>query len=245
MGANGTVGYGAALLAGVVSFLSPCVLPLVPGYISFMSGLTLEELAKGDKDGAAARHGGYESLFFVLGFSLVFTMLGATATSVGRLLSDYSYIVSKVAGALVIAFGLHMTGLVPIKLLYYQKRADVAAFKPGYAGSFLMGFAFAFGWTPCIGPILSVILGLAATRETAAQGMALLFVYSLGLGIPFVITGFAVARFMRFFARYKKHIRTGEIVAGSLLIAVGLLIFLDKLTWLNRFAPKSLERFLF
>jgi cytochrome c-type biogenesis protein len=242
---TGTVGYGAALLAGVASFLSPCVLPLVPGYISFMSGLSLEELSKGESGGAASRHGGWESLFFVLGFATVFTALGATATTVGRLLAAHAWWVAKVAGAVVILFGLHMTGLVPIKLLYYQKRADVGGFKPGYAGAFAMGLAFAFGWTPCIGPILSVILGLAATRETAAQGMALLFVYSLGLGVPFVVTGFAVTRFMAFFAKYKKHIRTGEIVAGSLLIAVGLLIFLDKLSWLNRFAPKSLERFLF
>jgi cytochrome c-type biogenesis protein len=241
---NGTVGYGAALLGGLISFLSPCVLPLVPGYISFMSGLTLEELSKGGDEGARIRHGGWESLFFVAGFSLIFTLLGATATSVGRLLAEHTAIVSKIAGTIVVLFGLHMTGLVPIKWLYYQKRADVAAFKPGYAGSFFMGLAFAFGWTPCIGPILSVILGIAATRETVGQGMGLLFVYSLGLGIPFIITGFAVARFMRFFVRYKKHIRTGEILAGGLLVAVGLLIFFNKLAMLNRYTPKFLERLL-
>lgn len=239
-----TVGYGAALLGGLVSFLSPCVLPLVPGYISFMSGLTLEELSAGGDDKTRMRHAGWESLCFVAGFSLIFTLLGATATTVGRFLAEYAHIVSKIAGAVVIAFGLHMTGLMPIKWLYYQKRADTAAFKAGYVGSFFMGLAFAFGWTPCIGPILSGILALAATRETVAQGMTLLFVYSLGLGIPFVLTGFAVTRFMRFFKAYKNHIRTGEIVAGTLLIAIGLLIFLDKLSWLNRFTPKFLERFL-
>ena len=241
---NGTVGFGAAFLGGLVSFLSPCVLPLVPGYVSFMSGLTLEELSKGGAEGARLRHAGWESLCFVAGFSLVFTLLGATATTIGRALAEHAAIVSKVAGAVVILFGLHMTGLLPIKWLYYQKRADTAAFKAGYVGSFFMGLAFAFGWTPCIGPILSGILALAATRETVAQGMSLLFVYSLGLGIPFILTGFAVTRFMRFFLRYKKHIRTGEIVAGALLIAIGLLIFLDKLSWLNRFTPKLLERFL-
>lgn len=241
---TGTVGYGAALLGGLVSFLSPCVLPLVPGYISFMSGLTLEELSTGADDEARLRHAGWESLFFVAGFSLIFTMLGATATGVGRLLAEQAAIVSKIAGTVVILFGLHMTGLLPIKWLYYQKRANTAAFKPGYAGSFMMGLAFAFGWTPCIGPILSGILALAATRETVGQGMTLLFVYSLGLGIPFVITGFAVSRFMRFFMRYKRYIRVGEIVAGALLIAIGLLIFFDKLSWLNRFTPKFLERFL-
>ena len=241
---NGTVGYGAALLGGLVSFLSPCVLPLVPGYVSFMSGLSLEELSKGGDEGARMRHAGWESLCFVAGFSVIFTLLGATATTVGRLLAEQAALVSKIAGAVVILFGLHMTGLLPIKWLYYQKRADVAAFKAGYAGSFFMGLAFAFGWTPCIGPILSVILGIAATRETVGQGMSLLFVYSLGLGIPFVITGFAVTRFMRFFARYKRHIRTGEIAAGALLVAVGLLIFFNKLALLNRYTPKFLERFL-
>ena len=241
---NDTVGFGAAFLGGLVSFLSPCVLPLVPGYISFMSGLTLEELSKGSAEGARLRHAGWESLCFVAGFSLIFTLLGATATTVGRVLAEQAPIVSKVAGAVVILFGLHMTGILPIKWLYYQKRADTAAFKAGYVGSFFMGLAFAFGWTPCIGPILSGILAIAATRETVAQGMLLLFVYSLGLGIPFVITGFAVTRFMRFFTRYKKHIRTGEMVAGALLIAIGLLIFLDKLSMLNRFTPKFLERFL-
>jgi len=241
---NGTVGFGAAFLGGLVSFLSPCVLPLVPGYISFMSGLTLEELSGGADDKARLRHAGWESLFFVAGFSLIFTMLGATATTIGRELAEHSGAVSKVAGAVVILFGLHMTGIMPIKWLYYQKRADTAAFKPGYIGSFFMGLAFAFGWTPCIGPILSGILALAATRETVGQGMTLLFVYSLGLGIPFVATGFAVTRFMRFFTKYKSHIRKGEIAAGVLLIAVGLLIFFDKLSMLNRYAPKFLDKFL-
>ena len=241
---NGTVGYGAALLAGLVSFLSPCVLPLVPGYISFMSGMTLEELSAGANDRARLRHAGWEALCFVFGFSVVFTLLGATATTIGRELAEHAVVVSKIAGTVVVVFGLHMTGIMPIKWLYYQKRANTGAFKPGYIGSFFMGLAFAFGWTPCIGPILSGILALAATRETVAQGMGLLFVYSLGLGLPFVATGFAVTGFMRFFLHYKKHIRRGEIAAGSLLIAIGLLIFFDKLTWLNRFVPKFLERFL-
>jgi cytochrome c-type biogenesis protein len=241
---NGTVGFGAAFLGGLVSFLSPCVLPLVPGYISFMSGLTLEELSEGGDERTRLRHAGWESLCFVAGFSFIFTMLGATATEIGRVLAEQAAIVSKLAGAIVVLFGLHMTGVLPIKWLYYHKRADAAAFKPGYIGSFFMGLAFAFGWTPCIGPILSGILALAATRETVGQGMSLLFVYSLGLGIPFVATGFAVTRFMRFFTHYKKHIRKGEIAAGVLLIAVGGLIFFDKLSMLNRYAPKFLEKFL-
>jgi cytochrome c-type biogenesis protein len=234
---TGTVGYGASFLAGLLSFLSPCVLPLVPGYVSFMSGLTLEELSGGGDDKSRMRHAGWESLFFVAGFATIFTLLGATATTVGRVLAEQAAIVTKVAGAVVVLFGLHMTGLLPIKWLYYQKRANLSSFKPGYAGSFLMGLAFAFGWTPCIGPVLGTILSLAATRETVGQGMGLLFVYSLGLGIPFIATAFAIGLFMRFFARYKKHIRTGEIAAGALLIAIGLLIFFDKLKLLNSYLP--------
>jgi cytochrome c-type biogenesis protein len=238
-----TVGYGASFAAGVVSFLSPCVLPLVPGYVSFMSGLSLEELSKGSKPGATLRHAGWESLFFVLGFSLVFTAMGASASAAGEFLLAHLPVVSKIAGAVIVVFGLHMTGAITIPLLYMHKRADTAGFQPGYAGSFLMGLAFACGWTPCIGPILSGILALAATRETVGQGMRLLFTYSMGLGLPFIITGFAVGGFLRFFARYKKYIRAGEIFSGVLLIAIGALIFSDRLTWLIRFLPKHLSSF--
>lgn len=232
-----TVGYGASFAAGLFSFLSPCVLPLVPGYVSFMSGLSLEELSANAQPGAVLRHAGWESLFFVLGFSAVFTALGATASAAGEFLTAHLPVLTKVAGAVIVVFGAHMTGLITIPVLYTHKRADTAGFAPGLAGSFLMGLAFACGWTPCIGPILSGILALAATRETVAQGMRLLFVYSLGLGVPFILTGFALGGFMRFFARYKKHIRRGEIVAGALLVAIGVLIFADRLTWLLRFLP--------
>ena len=237
-----TVGYGAAFLAGIVSFLSPCVLPLVPGYISFMSGLTLEELGHGAEPATGKRHAGWESIFFVLGFSTVFTLLGASASAAGEFLAAHMPLVTKAAGGIIILFGLHMTGIIHIPILYYHKRADAGAFKSGYLGSFLMGLAFACGWTPCIGPILSGILALAATRESVGQGMRLLFVYSMGLGIPFIITGFAVGTFMRFFARYKKYIRAGEVFAGLLLVAVGVLIFTDRLTALIRLMPPGLSR---
>jgi cytochrome c-type biogenesis protein len=237
-----TVGYGAAFAAGLFSFLSPCVLPLVPGYVSFMSGLSLEELSRDEKPGEALRHAGWESLFFVFGFAIVFTALGATASAAGAFLTAHLPLVTKVAGAIIILFGAHMTGLVTIPVLYKHVRADAAGFKPGCAGSFLMGLAFACGWTPCIGPILSGILALAATRETVGAGMRLLFVYSLGLGVPFILTGFAVGGFLRFFGRYKKYIRAGEILSGALLIAIGALIFTDRLTWLIRFMPQNLPR---
>jgi cytochrome c-type biogenesis protein len=234
-----TVGYGASFAAGLFSFISPCVLPLVPGYVSFMSGLSLEELSQDEKPGMALRHAGWESLFFVLGFAVVFTALGATASAAGAFLTAHLPALTKIAGAVIVVFGVHMTGLITIPVLYNHVRADTAGFKPGYGGSFLMGLAFACGWTPCIGPILSGILALAATRDTVLQGMRLLFVYSLGLGVPFIATGFAVGGFMRLFRRYKRHIRRGEILAGALLIAVGVLIFTDRLTWLIRFMPQN------
>ena len=237
-----TIGYGASFAAGLASFLSPCVLPLVPGYVSFMSGLSLEELSRDAAPGQVLRHAGWESLFFVLGFSTVFTALGASASAAGAFLIAHLPAVTKVAGAIIVVFGAHMTGLVTIPVLYKHKRSDVGAFAPGYAGSFLMGLAFACGWTPCIGPILSGILALAATRETVGAGMRLLFVYSMGLGVPFILTGFAVGGFLRFFGRYKKYIRAGEVFAGALLIAIGVLIFADRLTWLLRFFPKNLAR---
>lgn len=239
-----TVGHGAAFVAGLASFLSPCVLPLVPGYVSLMSGLSLDELSRGAKPGETLRHAGWESLCFVAGFSVVFTALGASASAAGAFLTANLPVVSKVAGALIVVFGLHMTGLITIPFLYYHKRADAGAFQPGYLGSFLMGLAFACGWTPCIGPILSGILALAATRETVGQGMRLLLTYSLGLGVPFILTGFAVGGFLRFFARYKRYIRAGEVLSGALLVLIGVLIFSDRLTWLIRFLPKNLSMFL-
>ena len=230
-------------MAGVVSFLSPCVLPLVPGYISFLSGLSLEELSRTAQRKTVLRQAGLGSIFFVLGFSLVFISLGASASALGGLLSTHLGTLSKLAGILIMVFGFHTAGIIPIPWLYYEKRWQGSGLPPGLMGAFLMGLAFAFGWTPCIGPILASILALAATQETAARGMVLLFVYSLGLGIPFILTGFGLNFFMRFFARYRPFIRWGEIVAGLLLITVGGLVFANRLTWMIRFFPKFLYKF--
>ena len=237
------LGVWMAFIAGLASFLSPCVLPLVPGYVSFMSGLSLEELTGGAKRALVTRRAGLGSIFFVLGFSLVFTALGASASGVGRLLDAYMPVLSKAAGALIVIFGLHMTGLFQIKWLLYEKRIAFAGFKPGPAGALLMGVAFAFGWTPWIGPILAGILALAAKQDTVGRGMLLLLAYSMGLGIPFILTGFGTAAFMRFFARYKRYIRWGEVFAGALLVLVGVLIFSNRLTTLIGFFPKWLFRF--
>ncbi|MBI5630284.1 MAG: cytochrome c biogenesis protein CcdA [Elusimicrobia bacterium] len=238
-----SVSAGTAFAAGIASFLSPCVLPLVPGYISFLSGLSLEELSRGSDRRQALAKAGLGSVFFVLGFSLVFTALGASASAIGRVLSQNLPLLSKLAGVLIMAFGLHMTGLVPIRWLYYEKRLSLARFPSGYGGSFLMGLAFACGWTPCIGPILASILALAATQETVGRGMLLLFAYSLGLGIPFILTGFMVNACLQLFARYKRYIRWGEIAAGALLILVGGLVAGNRLTWLIQYLPKSLSQF--
>ncbi|MBI5200376.1 MAG: cytochrome c biogenesis protein CcdA [Elusimicrobia bacterium] len=235
------VNWLTAFAAGVVSFLSPCVLPLVPGYVSFMSGVSLEELQAGSS--AAGRKAGLAAIFFVLGFGLVFTMLGASASVVGLWLDAYRNVLNTAAGVVVIAFGLHTTGLITIKWLYMERRFQTAGVSPGAAGAFVMGLAFAFGWTPCIGPILAGILALAAREESVSRGMALLFVYSLGLGIPFIVTGFATAAFLRFFSRYRAYIRWGEIAAGALLILVGCLMLANRLTLLVSLMPSWLRRF--
>ena len=234
-----------AFIAGIVSFLSPCVLPLVPGYISFMSGITLEELSKGAAKKLLFKKAGLSSVFFVLGFSLVFTALGASATTAGQFLVNHMEAASKIAGALIILFGLHTLGILPIQWLYYEKKFQPSKINPGQIGSFVMGLAFAFGWTPCIGPILAAILAIAAAQETVVQGMTLLLVYSLGLGIPFILTGFSVNLFLQFFNRYKKFIRWGEIFAGILLLGIGGLIFSNKLAILIGLIPEGLFIFSF
>ena len=239
----GTLNMWTAFAAGILSFLSPCVLPLVPGYMSFVSGVSLEELTRGADQSQARRQALLGSIFFVAGFSLVFTLLGASASAIGVFLQDTAPIFSKIAGAVIFLFGLHMTGLLPINFLYYQKRFETSKLSPGAAGAFFMGLAFAFGWTPCIGPFLAGILALAASEDTVGKGMFLLFAYSMGLGIPFILTGLAVNAFLQFFSRYKKFIRWGEIAGGALLMAVGALIFFNRLTALVNLLPEALLRF--
>jgi len=231
-----------AFLAGVVSFLSPCVLPLVPGYISMLSGASIEEL----KSGAGAALMGRilrNSLAFVVGFSVVFISLGASATAVGKFLLTKHTVFNLVAGVIIIIFGLHLTGLVKIPLLYREARLEAGAPRRGLGGSFLLGFAFAFGWTPCIGPILAAILALASTRGTLFQGMFLLAVYSAGLAIPFLFTSLGLSQFLKFYGGFRKHLQAVEVASGVLLIAIGFLIAFNKFTvlsgylsFLNRFA---------
>ena len=231
----------AAFVAGILSFLSPCVLPLVPGYVSLISGATVEDLQSSDRRmlGTVMLH----SLTFICGFSVVFIALGAVATGIGQFANEYHNLLAKVAGIVVIVFGLHLTGLLKINALYADKRLHDVKGGSSPLGSFAVGFAFAFGWTPCIGPILATILVFAGAQETVVKGVLLLAIYSLGLAVPFLLTSLGVDRFLGFYSRFRRHLHTVEVISGVLLIAVGVLIFMNNLrllsgylSFLNRFA---------
>jgi cytochrome c-type biogenesis protein len=229
-----------AVAAGFLSFISPCVLPIVPGYISFVSGTSLQELRnRVELDPARSRElfrkVAGNSVFFVLGFSVVFVAMGASATYIGQWFAANRLILARVAGAVIILLGLHTMGLTPIKWLNYEKRIHAESKPMGIFGSFLIGLAFAFGWSPCIGPILAGVLVLAAQQDTVGQGVTLLAAYSLGLGIPFIATGLAINRFLNLFARLKNHMKMVEIVAGVLLVGVGVLVATDSLQALSRY----------
>lgn len=211
----------AALVAGIVSFLSPCVLPLVPPYLIYLTGATIEHVASGEQEAASRRAVMISALVFVLGFSTVFVLLGASASLIGGLIRAYAAQLSIVAGVLIILMGLHFLGLTRIGLLMREGR--LAMPKPvGLWGAYVMGLAFAFGWTPCIGPILAAILSVAAAEATVTKGAGLLAVYSLGLGIPFLIAAFMVERFSSVFARMKKHLVHVERAMGALMIITGV-----------------------
>jgi cytochrome c-type biogenesis protein len=269
-----------AFLAGLVSFLSPCVLPLVPGYISMLSGIGVEQL-KEDKAPRGALL--VSAIAFVLGFSVVFITFGASASAVGEFLLRNRASLAPVAGSLIILFGLHLTGLLakitvkvglivgailvvlgialamkPGVLGHSVKPIDFYAIslifligpsltrwlnrdvrfrnvggQPGAVSGFLLGFAFAFGWTPCIGPILASVLAIAATKQTVWQGVGLLACYSAGLAIPFLITAIGIGGFLKFYQKFRRHLHTVEVFSGALLLMIGALIYTNRLTWLS------------
>jgi cytochrome c-type biogenesis protein len=211
----------AALAAGTLSFLSPCVLPLVPPYLVYLAGTSLERLADAEPTALVKRDTIVAALLFVAGFSTVFVALGAGASVIGALLRAYSNVLATVAGIAIIVMGLHFLGLTRIDLLMREKRAEMA--RPvGLWGAYAMGLAFAFGWTPCIGPILAAILAVAASEATIAKGAGLLAVYSLGLGIPFVIAALAIEPFAAFLTRFRAHLAAVERVMGGLLVLTGI-----------------------
>jgi cytochrome c-type biogenesis protein len=222
-----------AFLAGIVSFLSPCVLPLVPGYVSLISGASVEELQS--KDRKVLNTVLLHSLMFILGFTVVFVMLGAAATSVGQLVREYKKQLTWVAGAVIIIFGLHLTGILKIKALYADKRLHSVQGGKSPIGAFLVGFAFAFGWTPCLGPIISAILIMAGSAETVTKGVLLLWVYSLGLAVPFLLTSLLIDRFLSFYGRFRKHLHTLEVSSGVLLMVLGVLILTRRFTVLSSY----------
>jgi cytochrome c-type biogenesis protein len=274
------VSLAGALLAGLVSFLSPCVLPLVPGYISMLSGIGMEQLRQGE----VPRSGLFSSaVAFVAGFSVVFIAFGASASAVGSFLLKNRALLAPIAGALILLFGLHLTGaLVKLKVrtgmllgmvlaglgvvallrqaplvaglraIHFFSLSLIGFFgppmarwlnrdvhlrskatEPGIWSGFLLGFAFAFGWTPCIGPILSAVLILAANSETVARGVLLLAVYSAGLAIPFLLTALGISQFMAFYKNFRKYLHAVELFSGALLLFVGGLVYVNKLTWLS------------
>jgi cytochrome c-type biogenesis protein len=211
----------AALIAGLVSVLSPCVLPLVPPYLVYLAGTSLERLADKEPEPRVKRETVTAALLFVLGFTTVFVALGASASVAGSLIRAYSGPLATIAGIAIIIMGLHFLGLTQVAFLMREKRVEVA--KPvGLWGAYVMGLAFAFGWTPCIGPILAAILAVAASEQTVTRGAELLAVYSLGLGIPFIVAAFAIEPFAAFLARFRKHLRRVEQAMGLLLVLTGI-----------------------
>ena len=230
----------AAFGAGLLSFISPCVLPLIPGYLSYISGLSLDEM-RGTGTGAVAvttpavrNRVLLSSLAFILGFSLVFVALGASASAIGQFLMLRLTILGRIAGAIIILFGLHTMGLLRVDWLYQEKRVQTTQRPTSFIGAVLVGIAFAFGWTPCIGPILAGILAIAGAQSTIGQGVKLLAAYSLGLAIPFFAAALAINRFFAAFARIRKHYHIIELASGALLVIIGILIFTNRFTIIAR-----------
>jgi len=220
----------SAFIAGVLSFFSPCVLPLLPGYISFISGESIESLTSSDSKTPRAK-AFLGAIFFGLGFSVVFISLGATATEFGKVLNEYRFVLEKVAGVAVIILGIHMVGIFKINKLLVQKKWNYQKGKaPFFIEAFLLGVAFVFGWTPCIGPILAGILALASKQDTVFQGIIMLFSYSLGLWIPFLLSALALGTIISFIKRAGNFVIWIERVAGLMLIAIGVLMVSGSLT---------------
>jgi cytochrome c-type biogenesis protein len=231
----------AAFLAGLVSFLSPCVLPLVPGYVSLISGVGVEQLKA--QESQLLRKVMLNSIAFIMGFSVVFITLGAVATEVSQMLARYRSLLAQVAGVVIVLFGLHLTGVFKIKALYTDARLHSVKGGNTAWGAFVIGFAFAFGWTPCVGPVLTVILTFAAGQDSITKGVTLLAIYSLGLAVPFLLTALLLERFLKFYSRFRAHMHAIEVASGALLIALGVLLVIGRFTiisnylsFLNRFA---------
>lgn len=227
-----------AFSAGFLSFVSPCVLPLLPSYVSFITGLSMDELTKG---GDKARVKGIiirNSLIFIAGFSFVFILLGASATLIGQILITYQALIRKVGGTIVVLLGFYIMGLLRMDLLSSEKKIHLEGRPAGYLGSFLVGITFAAGWTPCVGPILGGILLYASTSGSVMSGISLLSAYSIGLGLPLFITSLGVNTFITYFKKINKYIRFVSLASGLFLILVGVMIFTDSFTLITAFLAK-------
>ena len=234
-----SVGIAVAFLAGVLSFLSPCVLPLVPSYITFITGLSLDEA--GERRWVALTH----ALLFVSGFTIIFLALGATATQLGRFLSYNQVWLERIGGALIVFFGLYLLGVIQLLPLARERRIHLQDKPVGYLGSLLVGLAFGAGWTPCIGPILGSILMYTSVKSSLGQGLVLLFSYSLGLAIPFLIAAVLVERFVDWFKKFRRFIPLTTKIAGGILIVVGVLLMTGYFSiiagWLQSLTPAFLR----
>jgi len=235
------IGIAIAFTAGVLSFLSPCVLPLVPSYLTFVTGMTLEDLEGGVNRRATMIH----STLFVVGFSSIFILLGASASFLGQFFRLYEVWIARVGGVIIVILGLHMAGVFRLTPLLREKRLHLNDKPAGYLGTFGVGMAFGAGWTPCIGPILGAILTYGATQDTMWAGVGLLTMYSLGLALPFLLAAAALSKFLQIFARFRRWIPIVEKASGVLLIVLGLLLLTGQFTvlaaWLNRFTPQFLQ----
>ena len=238
-------------LAGLASFLSPCVLPLVPPYLCYLGGVTFDQLGD-EKDGlplAVYQRVILASVFFIFGFTTIFVLLGAGASVFGQFIQQYKFELARVAGIVIILFGFHFLGILRIPLLYRDTRHQGSASQVGLIGAYIMGLAFAFGWTPCVGPILSVVISLAANEAQLNTGMLMLLVYSLGLGVPFLLAAIAIKPFLNFLKRFQRHLSTVEKITGFLLVLTGLLFINSTLDWwgswlsINGFSNWILETF--
>ena len=239
MSETASLGLAVAFLAGLLSFLSPCVLPLVPSYVGFLTGMSLPELTSRRR--LALAH----AVCFVLGFSLIFILLGASATALGRALKYYQVWLTRAGGVLIILFGLYCLGVIRLGALQMERRVQLQDKPVGFLGSVRVGMAFGAGWTPCIGPILGGILGLATVATDVTRGMVLLAAYSAGLAVPFLLAALAVDSFLEWFQRFRKYIPWVMRVSGVLLIAVGLLLVTGEFTrlagWLQSLTPEILK----
>ena len=232
--------YIGVMLAGLVSFLSPCVLPLVPPYLGYLGGTTISQASAAETiDNRVWFRVVLGSVFFVLGFTTVFVGLGAGASMFGQVMLSYKQELSMVAGAIIIVFGLHFLGIVRVPLLYQEARYHTQTQGASLAGAYLIGLAFAFGWTPCIGPVLMTVLAVAADKASLSTGVQLLFAYSLGLGIPFVLAAIAIRPFLSFMQRFKRHLGAVEKVMGVILVLTGIMFMTGTMGWVAQWMLES------